>query len=45
MVLLTKAELNIIEVLIYGALIGSYLSLDKFVLVNNVLREYEDMKE
>ena len=36
-VLLTKAKLNTIELLIYGALINSYISHDTFVLANNVL--------
>ena len=36
-VLLAKAKLNTIELLIYGALINSYISHDTFVLANNVL--------
>ena len=36
--------LNRIEVLSSKALIDSYISRDKFVLVNNFLKEY-DMKE
>ena len=44
-VLLEKDKLNSIEVLISKALIDSYISHDKFVLVNNVLREYYEMKE
>ena len=34
-----------LEVLISKALINSYLSRSEFVSVNNVLREYDDMKE
>ena len=45
MVLLTKSKLNNIEFLISKALINSYISHDKFDLINNVLKEYEDMKE
>ena len=33
------------ETLISKALIDSYISHEKFVLVNNVLRGYDDMKE
>ena len=39
-VLLGKAKLNTFEILISKALINSYISHDKFVSVNNVLREY-----
>ena len=35
--LLVKDQLNTIELLIYGALINSYISHDTFVLANNVL--------
>ena len=44
-VLLEKDKLNSIEVLISKALINSYVSHDEFVSVNNVLREYYEMKE
>ena len=44
-VLLGKAKLNAIEVLISNVLIDSYSSNDEFVSVNNVLREYNEMKE
>ena len=44
-VLLTKSKLNSIEVLIYKALIDSNISHDKFILINNVLKDYDDMKE
>ena len=43
--LLGKDKLNTIEVLISIALIDSYISHDKFVSVNNVLRESYEMKE
>ena len=44
-VLLAKSKLNSIEVLIYKALIDSNSSHDKFILINNVLKDYDDMKE
>ena len=44
-VLLAKSKLNSIEVLISKALIDSNISYDVFVLINNVLKEYDDMKE
>ena len=37
--------LNTIEVLISKALIDLYISHDEFVSVNNVLREYNEMKK
>ena len=43
-VLLGKDKLNTIEVLISKSLINSYISRDEFVLVNNVLVEYNEMK-
>ena len=43
--LLGKDMLNTIEVLISKALINPYISHDDFVSVNNVLREYNEMKE
>ena len=43
-VLLGKDKLNTIEVLISKALIDSYISHNEFVLVNNVLKEYNEMK-
>ena len=43
--LFRKDKLNTIEVLISKALIDSYISHDEFVSVNNVLREYYEMKE
>ena len=44
-VLLAKFMLNSIEVLISKALIDSNISHDEFVLINNVLKEYDNMKE
>ena len=43
--LLAKTKLNTIEDLIFKALINSYINHDEFVSVNNVLREYNEMKE
>ena len=42
--LLRKDKLNTIEVLISKALIDSYISHNEFVSVNNVLREYNEIK-
>ena len=42
--LLGKGKLNTIEVLISKSLIESYIIHDEFVSVNNVLREYNEMK-
>ena len=44
-VLLAKSKLNSIEVLISKALIDSNISHDEFVSINNVLKEYEELKE
>ena len=44
-VLLAKSKLNSIEVLISKASIDSVISHDEFGLINNVLKEYNDMKE
>ena len=43
--LVTKTKLNTIKVLISKALIDSYINHDEFVLVNNVLRKYNEMKK
>ena len=43
--MLTKSKSNRIEVLISKSLIDSNISHDEFVLINNVLKEYDDMKE
>ena len=40
-----KPKLNSIEVLISKALIDSVISHDEFILINNVLKEFYDMKE
>ena len=40
-----KSKLNSIEVLIYNALIDSNISHDKFVFINNVLKDFYDIKE
>ena len=44
-VLLAKSKLDSIEVLISKALIDSNISHDEFTLINNVLKEYDKMKE
>ena len=43
--MLTKSKVNSLEVLISKALMDLNISYDEFVLINNVLREHEDMKE
>ena len=43
--MLGKDKLNTIEVLISKALIDSCINHDEFVPVNNVLREYYEMKK
>ena len=43
--LLAKSKLNRIEVLISKSLIDSNISHDEFVSINNVLKEYEELKE
>ena len=44
-VLLTKSELNNIEVLTSKASIDSVISHEEFVLIHNFLKEYSNMKE
>ena len=44
-VLLAKSTLNSIEFLICKTLIDSSISHDEFALINNVLKEFYDMKE
>ena len=44
-VLLAKTKLNTVKVLISKALIDSYINQDEFILVNNMLREYNEVKE
>ena len=43
--LLAKSKSNSIEVLISKGLIDSVISRDEFVLINIVLKEYDEMKE
>ena len=43
--MLAKSKLNSIEVLISKAFIDSVISHDEFVLINNVQKEYDEMKE
>ena len=43
--MLAKSELNNIEFLISEALIDSVIRYDEFILMNNVLKEYDKMKE
>ena len=45
MMLLEKAKLNTIEVWISKALINPYINHNEFALVNNVLKEHNEMKE
>ena len=45
MVLLAKSTLKSIEVLISKALFDSVISHDEFVLIDNVLKEYNEMKK
>ena len=44
-VFLVKSKLNKIEVFISKALIDSNISDDEFVLINNVLKEYDEMSQ
>ena len=44
-VLFGKDKLNTIEVLISKVLEASYISHEEFVFENNVLREYNEIKE
>ena len=44
-VLLSKSKLNSIDVLVSKALIESNISHDKLALINNLLKEFYDMKE
>ena len=43
--MLAESKLNSIEVLITKVLIDSVISHEEFVLTNNVLKEYNEMKE
>ena len=42
---LVKSKLKSVEVVIFKALIDSNISHDEFVLINNVPKEFDDMKE
>ena len=44
-VLLGKDKINTFEVIIFKSLINSYVSHNEFVLVNNVLREFNEMEK
>ena len=44
-VLLVKSKLNSIEILISKDLINSVINHDEFILINNVIKEYNKMKE
>ena len=44
MVLLSKSKANSIEVLLSKALIDSVISHEEFVLINNMLKEYNELK-
>ena len=44
-VLLAKSKLNRIKILISKALIDSVINHNGFILIDNVLKEYEEMKE
>ena len=45
LVLLAKSQLNTTKVSMSKALIDSRISLDEFVLVNDMMKEYNNMKE
>ena len=42
---IAKSKLNSIEVLISKVVIDSVISHDEFVLINDVLKEYDEIKE
>ena len=44
-VLLAKSELDSLEFLISNALFDSNISHDEFILINNVLKGYDDIKK
>ena len=44
-ILLAKSKLNSIKVLISKALIDLVISHDEFVLINHILKEYNEMKQ
>ena len=43
--LLGKAKLYTIKILISKALMDLYITYDEVILINNVLKEYNEMKE
>ena len=43
--MLAKSKLNSIEILIFKALIHSVDSHDECVLIHNILKQYNEMKE
>ena len=43
--MLAKSKLNTTEVVLSKALIDPNISHDEFALINNLLKEYNDMKE
>ena len=43
--MLAKFKLDTVEVLIFKALIDAYVNHDEFSSVNNVLRDYHEMKK
>ena len=43
--MLSKTKLNIIEISLSKALIDSNINHDEFVLLNNVLNKYDEMKK
>ena len=43
--MLAKSKLNSVEILISKTLVDSNIIHDEFVLMNNVSKEYNDMKE
>ena len=43
--MLSKTKLNIIEISLSKALIDSNISHDEFVLLNNVLNRYDEIKK
>ena len=45
MVLLPNKMLNTLKVLVSKALIDLYVIYDEFLLINNALKQYDDMKE
>ena len=43
--MLAKSELDSVKVLISTALVNSNISHDEFILINNVPKEFDDIKE